>query len=122
MIRLKANNRLKSAAFRDGKSLLKLETLSECSRRNQEVAEQLRTSRDAVYYQTQQNLKLQHQQKIGVVAKANELVIKANKVKQEASVFVKEPMPTNEFYGTIKGPNYDNIWVTHDNFGQELDE
>jgi hypothetical protein len=30
--------------------------------------------------------------------------------------------PQAEFYATIKGPNYDNIWVTHDNFGTELKE
>ena len=30
--------------------------------------------------------------------------------------------PQAEFYATIKGPNYDNIWVTHENFGKELDE
>lgn len=30
--------------------------------------------------------------------------------------------PKAEFYATIKGPNYDNIWVTHENFGKELDE
>jgi len=29
----------------------------------------------------------------------------------------KPEMPTAEFYGTIKGPNYDNIWITHDGFG-----
>lgn len=33
-----------------------------------------------------------------------------------------ETMPTNEFYATIKGPNYDNVWITHDNFGKELGE
>jgi hypothetical protein len=31
-------------------------------------------------------------------------------------------IPKGDIYATIKGPNYDNIWVTHDNFGQELNE
>lgn len=30
--------------------------------------------------------------------------------------------PKADFYATIKGPNYDNVWVTHDNFGEELGE
>ena len=34
----------------------------------------------------------------------------------------KAEMPQSEFYATIKGPNYDNIWIKHDGFGQELDE
>lgn len=29
-------------------------------------------------------------------------------------------MPKSEFYATIKGPNYDNVWITHDGFGDDL--
>jgi len=28
--------------------------------------------------------------------------------------------PKADFYATIKGPNYDNVWVAHDHFGEDL--
>ena len=56
--------------------------------------------------------------------------MKINEVKMTNIKFIdhkkkkdpRESMPMSEFYATIKGPNYDNVWITHDNFGKELGE
>ena len=45
-----------------------------------------------------------------------------SKTMRSSQMDMAEKTPRSEFYATIKGPNYDNIWVTHENFGRELDE
>lgn len=41
-------------------------------------------------------------------------------LKQKEEQGQKSEMPSAEFYATIKGPNYDNIWTKHEGFGQDL--
>ncbi len=40
------------------------------------------------------------------------------KIEQEEEKY--KAVPTSEFYATIKGPNYDNVWMTHEGFGDDL--
>jgi len=32
----------------------------------------------------------------------------------------RKAIPTSEFYATIRGPNYDNVWARHDRLGDDL--
>ena len=51
--------------------------------------------------------------------------MKRRSLKKKKKIIEEKVVPEklkSEFYATIKGPNYDNIWVKHENFGKELDE